>query len=171
MKKNLIISGIILGTLMSSTASYATAVTPALAGQGLTGVPEKAPMTAQDFGRSVTGLIVSIVNLCGEGESKAQLIAKQEENDQNASGSSGSASSTDTSSGQLDLGTAGESEFSGSAFDYVNANILAKEGNVDYDSLKTALASANDEATVRTNIQTAVKKFFADPSQSDQNTS
>ena len=166
MKKNLIVFGMMVGVLLGSADVGATPAMPCQyqVRPGLTG-------RAQDFGRSIVGFITSIINLCGDGEAKAELIAKQEANNSSASGSSGSASSTDTSSGQLDLGTAGESEFSGSAFDYVNANILAKEGNVDYDSLKTALASANDEATVRTNIQTAVKKFFADPSQSDQNTS
>jgi len=167
MKKSLMISGAFLGLLTANVSSYAL---PVLICRyqprpGMTG-------RAQDIGRSVMGFISSIVQLCGEGESKAQLIATQEENNQNTSGSSGSAGSTDTSAGALDtMGSAGGAEFSGSAFDYVNAHILAKEGNVGYTPLKTVLASAGETDTLRANIRTAVlDEFFADTTKSEQAT-
>ena len=172
MKKSFVLSGTALaGFLMVSLYSYAS---PTLyAGALPEGPAEKAPWTAQDFGRSVVGFLESIINLCGEGEAKAQLLATQEENNQNTSGSSGDASQTDTSTGKLTdtMGQAGESEFSGSAFDYVNTYVLSKEGNIGYEPLKTALSSAQDESTVRANIRTAViEKFFADPEKSEQRT-
>ncbi|MGN0919161.1 MAG: hypothetical protein ACI4OR_00135 [Alphaproteobacteria bacterium] len=168
MKKNLIVSGLIATTMMVSHFSYASPTD--FAG---TGGDDLAPWTAQDFLRSVTGFITSIVNLCGEGESKAQLIATQEENDKNTSGASGSVDGTDTSSGSLTdtLGSAGASEFSGSAFEYVNANILAKEGNVGYKPLKEALSSATESDTLRSNIRKSVlEEFFADTTKEEQKT-
>ena len=166
MKRKLFLVTILGSMLLGSTAVDATTTT--FTG---TGVNDKAPWTAQDFFRSVTGVIESIINLCGEGEAKAQLIATQEEDNQNACGGSGSADSTNTSVGRLNPEIVPDSEFSGSAFDYVNAGILGKEGNVGYSPLKTALASAQDEETVRANIRTAVlREFFANPTRSEQTT-
>ena len=118
-----------------------------------------------DHFRSIAGLVASVIGLTGDGEAKARLIAKQEENNQKASGGGGSSSSTNTSSGKLNLGSAGASEFSGSAFDYVNAYVLAKEGGATYEPLKNALASSDREK-----IRTAVLAFFADPEKSEQTT-
>ena len=123
--------------------------------------------------RMISGFVASIIGLFGDGEAKAELIATQEENDKNTSGSSGSAASTDTSSGSFTntLGSAGGSEFSGSAFDYVNTVLFAKEGNVGYAPLKNALASASDAQTVRQNIRKKVlEEFFADPTKAEQTT-
>ena len=120
-----------------------------------------------DHFRSIAGLVASVIGLTGDGEAKAQLIAKQEENNQKASGGGGSSGSTNTSSGKLNtnLGSAGASEFSGSAFDYVNAYVLAKEGGITYEPLKNALASSDREK-----IRTAVLALFADPEKSEQTT-
>ena len=326
MKKSLMISAAFLGLLTASVSSYAL---PVLVCRyqprpGMTG-------RAQDLGRSVTGFISSIIQLCGDGESKAQLIATQEENNANTSGSSGSTSGTNTSAGSLSnaievdcgsgdsssassigianplyssssssssgttsgtadtsgianpllpsadstTGSSGESgnsgsassgsgttssgesgnsgtassgsgttssgtqttggnttttgssgtngnsgtassgsgttssgaqttggsttttgssggsgsgtspsdsttrsvstfcrsEFPGSAFNYVNTNLLAKEGNVGYKPLKRALASASETNTLRQNIRKAVlDEFFADTTKSEQAT-
>ena len=166
MKKSLIVSGVILATIGGFPLQLkATCVSVAVTRDVVT------PITV-DVGRSLTGLVTSILSLTGEGESKAQLIATQEENNQNACGSSGSAGSTNTSAGTLNtMGSAGESEFSGSAFDYVNAHILAKEGNVGYTPLKTVLASATETDALRSNIRKAVlDEFFADTTKSEQAT-
>ncbi len=129
------------------------------------------PYVTTDSVRSITGLIAGIISLTGDGESKAQLIATQEEDNQKACGAGGSAATTNTTTEQLNPGSVAGSEFSGSAFDYVNAEILANEGNVGYSPLKTALASAKNNETVRANIRTAVKtEFFADPTKSEQKT-
>jgi len=172
MKKSFILSGTaLIGFLMINLHSYASPTF--YAGSLPEGPAEKAPWTAQDFGRTIVGFIESIINLCGEGEAKAKLLTKQEENNQNTSGSGGNTNNTDTSQGKLadNMGSAGESEFTGSAFDYVNTYVLSKEGNVGYEALKTALASAQDENTVRANIRTAViEEFFADPEKAEQRT-
>ena len=169
MKKYLILSGMVGALLFGSVSSYGD---PTLHCKyqprpGITG-------RAQDFGRSIVGLISSIIGLCGEGESKAQLIATQEQNNRNTSGAGGSVDSTDTSSGKLSPGTAGESEFSGSAFNYVNENILSKEGgfgNIAYDPLKNVLSDNKDTQTLRSDIRTAVlKTFFADPTKTEEST-
>ena len=167
MKRYLFVSGIVMGCLLCGINSYAvpTLVCKYQVRPGMTG-------RSQDVGRSAVGFIQGIVNLCGDGEAKYKLIAKQEENNQKASGAGGSAASTDTSLGQLDTkGTAGTSEFPGSAFDYVNANVLAKQGGVGYTPIKTALTSAQNTETLRSNIRAAViKEFFADPKKSEQTT-
>lgn len=177
MKKRLLLSGAIIGILFGSMFSYAdTALECKYQPRpGMTG-------RAQDFGRTITGLITSIINLCGDGEAKAQLIATQEENNKNASGSGGSSGSTDTSSGSLSdddtsesdsgAGSAGASEFSGSAYGYINTNLLSKGiGNITYEPLKTALTSAGESATLRQNLRSAVlENFFADPTKSEQST-
>ncbi len=168
MKKNviLLIAGSILFTSTFSDASITTH-----AGSMPAGVPDKAPWTAQDFGRTITGFIVSIMNLCSEGENKAQLIATQEENNQNTCGGTGDASRTNTSSGDLDIGTAGSSEFSNSSFDYIKTNILEKDGNIGYKNLKTALDSTTDTNTLRQNIRkTVLDEFFADTTKDEQKT-
>ena len=88
-------------------------------------------------------------------------------------GGGGSASSTNTSQGKITntLGSAKGSEFSGSAFNYINTTLLSKGGNVGYAPLKTALASSSNTDTLRQNIRTTVlKEFFADPTKSEQKT-
>lgn len=167
MKKTFVLSGLFVGVLLGVTHSYATPVIPGC-NSDLNGNPGGGPVgMTQDFGRTVTGLIESIVGLCGEGESKAQLIATQEQNNKNTSGSSGSADQTDTSQGQISLGSAGASEFSGSAFDYINTTLLSTGiGNVGYEPLKKVLSSAD-----RQGIRDAVKdNFFADPTKPEEST-
>ena len=164
MKKIFVLSGLFFCILLIEKNSYADPVflCKMQVRPGITG-------RAQDMGRTVTGVITSILNLCGEGESKAQLIATQEQNNKNACGGGGGAGSTNTSAGSMNLGSAGVSEFSGSAFDYVNTNILSKEngfGNIAYEPLKEALASAD-----RQKIRDAVKdNFFADPTKPEEST-
>lgn len=165
----------IYGSLLVGVLVY-TAAYPAKVNSAACVIPPvvmPAPYWTTDPGRAIPGIIAGIISLTGDGESKAQLIATQEENNKNTSGSSGSAGSTDTSSGSLTntMGSAGESEFSGSAFDYVNAHILAKEGNVGYTPLKTVLSSAGETDTLRSNIRKAVlDEFFADTTKSEQAT-
>lgn len=172
MKKTFVLSGLFVGVLLGVTHSYATPVIPGC-NSDLNGNPGGGPVgMTQDFGRTVTGLIESIIGLCGEGESKAQLIATQEQNNKNTSGSSGSADQTDTSQGTMSsggssLGSAGGSEFSGSAFDYINTTLLSTGmGNVGYEPLKKVLSSAD-----RQGIRDAVKNnFFADPTKPEEST-
>ncbi len=177
MKKSLILLGTVMGCVFfvkdgvavgefSTRCPCPDAVTCGAVAVDMGG----AYMTTDTF-RSVSGLIAGVISLTGDGESKAQLIATQEEDNQNACGGGGSAATTNTTTGQLNPGSAADSEFSGSAFDYVKASVLAKEGNVGYSALKTALASAQDEKTVRANIRTAVlKEFFADPEKAEEST-
>ena len=165
----------VYGSLLLGTLAYSMAysVEVKAAACVIPPVIMPAPYWTTDPGRAIPGLIAGIIALTGDGESKAQLIATQEENNQNTSGSSGSADGTDTSSGDMTdtLGSAGSSEFSGSAFDYVNANLLTKEGNVGYKPLKTALASSSETNTLRSNIRKAVlDEFFADTTKEDQKT-
>lgn len=133
--------------------------------QCLAVIPPPYPVT--DRGRTIVGMVTAIMSLTGDGESKAQLIATQEQNNKNASGSSGSADQTDTSQGQISPGSAGASEFSGSAFDYVNQTLLSTGmGNVGYEPLKKVLSSAD-----RQGIREAVKNnFFADPTKPEEST-
>lgn len=125
------------------------------------------PYWVTDRGRTITGMIAAIMSLSGDGESKAQLIATQEQNNKNACGGGGSADQTDTSQGQISPGSAGASEFSGSAFDYVNQTLLSTgTGNVGYEPLKTVLSSVD-----RQGIRKAVlDNFFADPTKPEEAT-
>ena len=138
----------------------------------IVGVDRPAPTFAIDIGRSITGLVTGIMGLCGDGESKAQLIATQEENNQNAAGGGGDSSSTNTTNtldstvdSSSSKGTAGASEFTGSAFDYVQAYVLAKNGNVGYEPLKKVLSSDVKRDQVRAAV---LKEFFADTTDADQ---
>ena len=175
MKKTFVLPGVFVGVLFALTGSYASPVIPGC-NSDLSGNPGGGAVgITQDFGRTVTGLITSIIGLCGEGESKAQLIATQEQNNKNTSGKGGSAGSTDTSQGKLSpagtsLGSAGESEFSGSAFDYINTTLLSSGiGNVGYEPLKEVLSATKNAKTLRADIRTAIlENFFADPTKSEQ---
>ena len=156
--------------LMLALGGFACGAQATLGAPGLVATT-RSPNSTTDPVRMISGFITSVIALCADGEAKAQLIATQEENDQNTSGASGSAASTDTSQGLFEqvLGSAGGSEFSGSAFDYVNTALLAKEGNVGYAPLKAALSSASDAKMVRQNIRTKIlEEFFADPTKSEQ---
>ena len=127
--------------------------------------------------RMLTGVVESIIGLCGDGDQKAQLIVTQEKNNQNTSGEGGSAATTDTSRNSVSeaanstLGSASGSEFSGSAFNYVYSTLLSRGGNVGYDPLKKALAGSSDANTVRQNVRSKIlTEFFADPTKREQST-
>ena len=111
-----------------------------------------------DVGRVVTNIVQSVIALCGDGEAKAQLIATQEENNQNASGEGGTTTTTNTSLGSLteNIGSAGDSEFSGSAFEYVDTVLLSKGGNVGYAPIKGVLGADRDAITSKIK-----QEFFA----------
>jgi len=146
----------------------------AMAGKSGGAVDEPPPWQLIDVGRSINGVVTGIIGLCGDGESKAQLIATQEEDNKNAAGSGGSSGSTNTANtldstvdSSTSAGTAGPSEFTGSAFDYVQANIFAKNGNVGYENIKKALETDVSRDQIR---ETVLKEFFADPNKTDQAT-
>ena len=135
-----------------------------------------------DVGRSITGIVTSIINLCGDGEAKAELIAKQEEDNTTAGsgggGSDGTSISPDESDSE-DTDTESEtedttipaSEFTGSAFTYIKAQVLDKQGNFGYEPLKTVLTSTSDLSALRQSLRTKIEeKFFANTAIDEQKT-
>ena len=163
--KKLLLSSIFCGCLYVSSIGKTTPVP-------VNFISAKGSWKTADLGRSIMGIVEGIISLCGEGESKAQLIATQEENNKAACGGSGSSGDTDTSQGTLTgTGKAGDSEFTGSAFDYVNENLLKKEGNVGYSALKSVLSSSGDATSARRDVRVKIlEEFFADSTKTDQST-
>ena len=131
------------------------------------------PIT-MDWGRGINGITVGIINAIMDGESGAKLIAKQEEDNEKAgsgSGSGGGGGSNDNEKAEeKESEKPGESEFLGSAYTYVRAEVLGKEGNIGYAPLKRAVASAS-AGSVRQNIyQAVIDNFFVDMTKANQTT-
>ena len=133
------------------------------------------PWAAADAYRIIEYFIAGIMELTGDGDWKAKLIAKQEENNQNANGGGGSAGSTDTSDA-LDStvdsstttetdGTAATNQFTGSAFDHVYSYVFTKNGNVGYEPVKSALSG--NRQSIRNKV---LEIFYADPLKDEQKT-
>ena len=174
--KKLLLSSIVCGCLFVSSIGTASPVP-------VNYISAEGSWKTADLGRSIMGIVEGIMKLCGEGESKAQLIATQEEVNKNACGGGGSSGTTDTSQGVLGTegssaiesllgtGSAGESEFSGLAFDYTNENLLQNNGNVGYSGLKSVMSLSGDSDGARGNIkQKILEEFFADPTKSEEST-
>lgn len=162
--KKLLLSSIFCGCLFISFAGKTSPVP-------VNYISAEGSWKTADLGRSIMGIVEGILKLCGEGESKAQLIATQEEVNKGACGGGGSSDKTDTSQGILGTGSAGESEFSGSAFDYVNENLLKNNGNVGYSGLGSVISSSGDTASMHSDIKNKIlEEFFADPTNSEQST-
>ena len=133
------------------------------------------PWTTMDYGRSITGIIAGILEQTGDGEVKAQIIATQEGTNANVNGSGGGTSGSGTNSSntsndstqnednQDNLGTAGDSEFSGASYAYVKKQLFDKTQVVQYQPLVTALSSGNTR-------QAVLDVFYADPSKENQKT-
>ena len=114
-----------------------------------------------DAGRSVNGLIVQLLSLTGDGESKAQLIATQEGNNINACGGTAVCEEAQKENElKKKLGAAEDSEFEGSAVAYVLAKVLKQDSIVGYAPLKKALNASKNATSVRGGVKSAVEKTF-----------
>ena len=162
MQKKWILSGVaVLALLGMKTEVQATC------SQAVFGGPTTATM---DIGRAISGIVKSATALIGDGESKAQLIAEEEENNERAGsgGGGGGGKNAEEDATETKTDTPGASEFSGSAYSYIQSAILSKEGNIGYTPLKRAVASA-DAGAVRQNIhQAVVDNFFVDLTKEEQ---
>lgn len=135
---------------------------------------ESPTYSTMDFGRTISGIIKSATESIRDGEHGAELIAKQEENNEKAgsgSGSGGGGGSSDNEEAkEKESEVPGESEFLGSAYNFVRLEILGKEGNIGYEPIKRAVGSAS-AGSVRQNIyQAVIDNFFVDMNKSNQRT-
>ncbi len=101
---------------------------------------------AIDLGRSIEGIVEGILNLCGDGDAKAELIAVQEGTNQNADGTAGWDDNAVTATG-----TAGATALKNGVYSYVKSEILDQTDLSKYDKLQSALSAptnvGNSQAT------------------------
>ncbi len=99
-----------------------------------------APIKSVDVGRSVTGILQGVLVATQDGESKAQLIAVQEQINKNADGT-GDETPNACSDGNLP-----EKSLKNGAYDYIKAQILDKTDLTTYGKLQTALSGSSKGA-------------------------
>ncbi len=143
---NITAMGCALGLMWGASPSQAT---PGLLFAGV-----ETPTSSVDLGRAIEGIILGIINLSGDGESKALLIAKQEEINEKADGTYNSSPNNASSVYGQAAGTA----FTNGAYAYVNANVWNKDLYV-YDKLAKALGNNPTLAQTR---QAVIDTFYAD---------
>lgn len=133
-----------MGMLVSVSAN----ATPAVPGVSLY---EVSPWFAVDVGRSIEGIIEGIINLCSDGDAKAELIVTQEATNANADGTAGDSANTATTAAAA-AATTGKVEgtaFSNGVYDYIHDNVLNQTDLARYSVLKTDLASPKAEGNAR----------------------
>lgn len=113
------------------------------------------PTSTVDIGRSITGIVAGIINLSGDGESKAQLIAKQENVNVTADGSYNSGANAAAATYARAAATA----FKDGAYAYINQNVWNQKTPYVYDKLAQALG---ENSTLEATRQAVIDTFYAD---------
>lgn len=94
------------------------------------------PLNSKDLGRSITGIFQGILTLTQDGESKASLIAVQENINKNADGTG------DWELNPNAKGSITQTPLKNGAYDYIKTQLLDKTDLSSYKTLQTALSSS-----------------------------
>lgn len=103
-------------------------------------LPKPSPAFSKDLGRSVTGIFQGILTLTQDGESKAELMAVQEQINNNADGTG------DDTPNPCSDGSVTQTALKNGAYDYVKKQILDRTDLTTYGKLQTALSGSSKGA-------------------------
>lgn len=120
---------------------------------GLTFMGTNFPKSTVDLGRAISGIIAGVINLCGDGESKAQLIATQETTNKQADGTGDDEANAATTQQAVIAASA----LTNGAYDYVASKLFSGKP-YKYGVLKNELGSKPDYNKAR---QAVINVFFA----------
>lgn len=99
----------------------------------------KGPKWSIDIGRSITGIIQGVLTLCGDGDAKAELIAVQEQINENADGSAGWENVNEVSGSTT--GTVADTALQSGLYGYVKSEIMDQTDLSKYGELQKNLQS------------------------------
>ena len=132
------VASVMCGVMLFSSDANATPVPPGL-------LHSTGPKWAIDLGRSIEGIIEGVIMLCGDGDAKAELIAKQEAVNSNADGSAGTTSTTTGTTSTTSSGKAGETALTNGVYSYVQSEILSQTNLTQYTVLQNDINSPKAE--------------------------
>ena len=121
-------AGLCLSVLVSSTANAFGVLNPI---QSL----QPTPLKSIDLGRAITGVIQGVINLCGDGDAKAELIATQVQANANADGTG------DWEPNPFATGEIQTTSLTNGAYDYVKQEILSQTDLSKYKTLQDNLSN------------------------------
>ncbi len=104
-----------------------------------TGYKPTGPKWSVDIGRSITGIIQGVLTLCGDGDAKAELIAVQEQINENADGSAGWENVNEVSGSTT--GTVADTALQSGLYGYVKSEIMDQTDLSKYGELQKNLQS------------------------------
>lgn len=147
---------------------FAASLSVSNPGHAVPGIPFLNPLDAGasptfqiDYGRSITGIITGVINLCNDGEQKAQLIATQEETNKQADGTEDASANSASQQASSGSGSASETAFSSGAYNYIKDKVWKKPYH--YGALKQELG----ESPSKEKSKEAVMKVFFAPAGSE----
>lgn len=139
----------ILGILLISSSVQATWVLP-------TDIKPTGPRFSIDLGRSLEGIVEGVINLCSDGDAKAELIATQENVNKNADGTAGW---TPNPASQA-AGKAEATKLKNGVYGYVHDEILTQTDLTKYADLQKEIISPKAEGNARATCESL--KFTSD---------
>ena len=141
--------GILCGTVVMASPAHSS---PAEA----TFIKPAGAMFAIDLGRSVEGIVEGVINLCSDGDAKAELIATQENVNTNADGTAGWTTNAATQA----AGQAAATALTNGVYDYVQSEVLSQTDLTKYADLQKDIASPKAEGNAKKTCESL--KFTSD---------